>query len=195
MTFPHPFYFLRHGQTDWNASGRTQGQLDSQLDATGRTQAKRAAEILRGEPVARIVASPLARARHTAEAVAEAKGLEVILDEGLMECHLGEHQGGPHGPWLAEYWAGAYDPPGGERFEDFAARVWEAMARAVALGPDTLIVAHGGLWLAAQLHVRVTPDLARMPNALPLRVTPEPTLWRHETLDPEADLSDAPPPS
>ncbi len=192
MAFEHRFYFLRHGQTDWNAAGRTQGQLDSHLDATGREQARRAALILKDEPIARIVASPLSRARNTAEAVAAETGLKVELDEGLMECHLGEHQGHPHGPWLGQYWTGEYDPPGGERFSEFAERVWNAMARAAALGPDTLIVAHGGLWLAAQEYVTVSPPLKRMPNALPLRVTPEPGAWRHEILGEAREETAAP---
>ncbi len=184
MAFDHPFYFLRHGQTDWNAAGRTQGQLDSKLDAVGRAQAMRAAEILKDEPIKRIVSSPLSRARVTAEMAADALGLQVILDDGLKECHLGTHQGKPHGPWLARYWTGEYDPPGGETFAEFSARVWEAMRRAVDLGPDTLIVAHGGLWLAAQSRVRTEPPLVRMPNALPLHVTPEEGVWRHRMLDP-----------
>src|SRR5690606_8205001 len=97
----------------------------------------------------------------------------------LMECHLGERQGTPNGPWLRDYFLGDYDPPGGETFADFCERSWAAMERAVARGPNTLIVAHGGLWIAARTRVTVDPDLPRMPNALPLHVTPEPGRWRH----------------
>lgn len=179
MAFVHPFYFLRHGETHWNASGTTQGQLCAGLNETGRAQARRAAEVLAREPIARIVASPLERALETAQIVAEPHGLSVETDEALMECHLGEHQGGPTGPWLRQYFEGSYDPPGGETFAQFCERSWEAMQRAVALGPNTLIVAHGGLWIAAQSRVTVDPDLPRMPNALPLHVTPEPGRWRH----------------
>ena len=132
----------------------------------GRAQAVRAAEALRGQPVARIVASPLSRAHDTARAVAEVLGLEIALDPGLMECHLGDHQGNPHGPWLEDYFRGRYVPPNGEHFDDFCARPWAAMQRAVALGPNTLIVAHGGLWISARRYVTVDPDLPHMPNAL-----------------------------
>jgi probable phosphoglycerate mutase len=178
----HTFYFLRHGETFWNRERRTQGQTDSQLNDTGRAQARRAAEALRDEPVQRIVASPLSRARDTAQAVAEVLGLEVATDPGLMECHLGAHQGDPHGPWLQAYFRGEYEPPGGERFDDFCARTWAAMQRAVALGPNTLIVAHGGLWISARRHVAVEPDLPRLPNALPLHVEPEGKVWRHRII-------------
>ena len=179
MPFDHPFYFLRHGQTEWNRIGRTQGQLDSQLNDTGRAQAERAAEALAGEPLERIIASPLSRALHTAQAVAKRHGIEVVTDECLMECHLGDHQGGPHGPFLPAFFRGEYDPPGGETFIEFRDRVWGAMQRAVARGPNTLIVAHGGLWIAARHIISVDPDLDRMPNALPLHVTPGPLSWRH----------------
>lgn len=47
VVFEHPFYFLRHGETEWNRTRRTQGQLDSQLNDAGREQAMHAAERLR----------------------------------------------------------------------------------------------------------------------------------------------------
>jgi len=57
MVFEHPFYFLRHGETGWNKEGRTQGQLDSQLNETGLAQAEAAGKALAGEPIERIVAA------------------------------------------------------------------------------------------------------------------------------------------
>lgn len=179
MAFDQPFYFLRHGETSWNAARLCQGQLDSPLNATGRAQAEAAAEALAAEPIERIVASPLSRARHTAEAVGRRLGLPVSCEAGLMECHLGAWQGTTHGPWLGEYFRGEADPVNGETFGAFTTRVWTAMASAVARGPNTLIVAHGGLWIAAREHVQVTPEMARMPNALPLHVTPGDGLWTH----------------
>ena len=80
MAFAHPFYFLRHGETYWNREGRTQGQLDSKLNETGIAQAALAAEALKDEPIERIVASPLSRARDTAQAVADVLGLTVATD-------------------------------------------------------------------------------------------------------------------
>ena len=182
MPFEHPFYFLRHGETEWNKTHRTQGQLDSQLNDTGRAQAQRAADLLEGEPIERIVASPLSRARHTAEAVAVRHDIEIVFDDELKECHLGDHQGEPHGPWLLEYWTGEYDPPNGETFYEFSDRVWKAMQRAVAGGPNTLIVAHGGLWKAAHEYVVIEPLILPLPNALPLHVTPGTDQWQHRVI-------------
>jgi len=190
MSCGHPFYFLRHGETYWNREGRTQGQIDTELNDLGRAQAARAAEALRGQPIARIVASPLSRALDTAKAVARMLDLEIALDPDLMECHLGDHQGDPHGPWLQEYFEGCYIPPNGEHFDDFCARTWAAMQRAVALGPNTLIVAHGGLWISARRYVTVAPDLPRMPNALPLHIAPDGDVWRHSIIG-ESSWSDS----
>jgi probable phosphoglycerate mutase len=190
MSFDHPFYFLRHGETYWNQEGRTQGQTDAELNDLGRAQAARAAEALREQPIARIVASPLSRALDTAKAVARVLDLEIALDRDLMECHLGDHQGDPHGPWLQEYFEGSYVPPNGEHFDVFCARTWAAMQRAVALGPNTLIVAHGGLWISARRFVVVAPDLPRMPNALPLHILPDGDVWRHSIVG-ESSWSDA----
>lgn len=179
MGFDHPFYFLRHGETTWNASQRTQGQLNSPLSDRGWEQARAAGQAMRDEPIERIIASPLDRAFFTAREVGKVKGIEVVFDKDLMECHLGDHQDGPHGSWLADYFEGEYSPPNGEPFTEFCERVWSAMQRAVAQGPNTLIVAHGGLWLAARRYVAVDPDLRRMPNALPLHVTPAANRWEH----------------
>lgn len=179
MPFDHPFYFLRHGETTWNAAGKTQGQLNSPLSDRGWEQARQAGQAMRDEPIERIIASPLDRAWYTAQEVAKVKGLTVEHDARLMECHLGDHQSGPHGDWLADYFEGEYDPPNGEPFPAFCDRVWAAMQDAVSRGPNTLIVAHGGLWLAARRFVAVDPDLRRMPNALPLHVTPSADRWVH----------------
>ncbi len=183
MKFEHPFYFLRHGETQWNKDRMTQGQMDSQLNSRGILQAERAADILRNEPIDRIVSSPLSRARHTAEAVAQHHDVEIRFDDELMECNLGDHQGNPHGTWLPEYWTGRYDPPNGETYSVFCQRVWQAMQRAVALGPNTLIVAHGGLWIAAHEYVSLFPALRPMPNALPVQVTPQEESWHCEILE------------
>ncbi len=186
MPFDHPFYFLRHGETTWNAVGRTQGQLDAPLSDRGRAQAEAAALILKAEPIRRIIASPLSRAADTAQAVARQTGAPVTYDDALMEFHAGDWQGQPRGELIHDYFAGRIDPPGGETFPAFAARAWAALSAAAAQGPGTLIVCHGGLWYAAQQFTKVEPGLWPMPNALPIHVTPEKTGWAARVLGSEA---------
>ena len=177
-----PFYFLRHGQTQWNKDRIVQGQMDSQLNEVGRAQALEAAKVLQTEPIARIIASPLSRTRHTAEAVAALSGLEITYDDDLMECHLGDHQGEPYGDWVPDYWAGKYSPPNGESFQKFCERVWGAMQNAINLGPNTLIVAHGGLWIAAQEFISMDPPMRLPSNALPISVMPTADTWVYRIL-------------
>ena len=182
MPIEHPFYFLRHGETTWNAVGRTQGQLDAPLSDLGRQQALDAAEALKAHKIERIVASPLSRARDTAEAAGAALSLPVAFDDELMEFNAGEWQGQPRGENIRAYFMREADPPGGETFQEFADRAWGAIRRAAALGPNTLIVCHGGLWYAMQEYIRMDPPLWPMPNALPIRVSPTDPTWRAEVL-------------
>jgi len=67
----HPFYFLRHGQTDWNLQGRLQGHTDIPLNATGLDQAHAAADMLADQGIDIIVSSPLVRALKTAAIISE----------------------------------------------------------------------------------------------------------------------------
>lgn len=79
---------LRHGETDWNRAGRYQGCLDTPLSDRGRAQAASAARALSGSSLRAVYASPLARARETAEAIARPHGLVVRTAEALNEiCH------------------------------------------------------------------------------------------------------------
>jgi broad specificity phosphatase PhoE len=84
---------VRHGETDWNADGRLQGQTDRPLSEFGRRQARQLAEELAGEELDAIYASDLARARETAQIVAERLGLPVALDPDLREKDWGNWEG------------------------------------------------------------------------------------------------------
>jgi broad specificity phosphatase PhoE len=169
---PVPFWFLRHGETDWNAEGRSQGRTDIALNAVGLAQARRAAKTLVGiGGIATIVASPLVRARVTAEIAAEALGLPVAFDEGLQEVNFGEQEGLPMGDWYDDWIAGTYTPAGAETFAGLLARAVGAVNRATAKPGPVLIVAHGALFRALRLAFGHEPNV-RTPNALPIRCTP-----------------------
>jgi broad specificity phosphatase PhoE len=84
---------VRHGETDWNAEGRLQGQTDRPLSELGRRQARRLAEDLPREQLEAIYSSDLARARETAEIVGERVGLPVELDPNLREKDWGTWEG------------------------------------------------------------------------------------------------------
>lgn len=189
MAIEHPFYFMRHGRTAWNARGQTQGQLDSALSWEGRLQADEAARRLSSEPIRKIVSSPLSRVAHTAERTAHFHRIEVEYDPQLMECHLGEQQGEHHGQWLKDYWKGAATPDGAEPFEQFAARAYSALRRAVDR-EGVLVVAHGGILRALQAYVRVEPK-PPAENALPMLITPGRPVWRVEPLLTRNEMADS----
>ena len=169
---PAAFWFLRHGETDWNAQGLSQGRTDIPLNSVGLAQAERAARTLEGSGIATIVSSPLSRARVTAEIVAETLGLPVAaFDDDLREVNFGEQEGQPMGDWYDDWIAGAYTPERAEPFSVLLARAVAAVNRALERPAPVLVVAHGALFRALRLAFGLEPNV-RTPNALPIRCEP-----------------------
>ena len=147
---------VRHGETVWNAEMRMQGQLDTALSARGRWQARRAAESLAEEGIEAIVASDLARAYDTAQALATRLGLPIATDVGLRERSFGVFQGHLYAeidvrwPREAARWRHHdpdFGPEGGETLREFSARAVAACTRIAAAHPGRTIaiVTHGGV--------------------------------------------------
>jgi broad specificity phosphatase PhoE len=84
---------VRHGETDWNLSGRAQGHADIPLNATGQAQAQAVAAVMARFAPVRLWSSDLARARQTAEAITLTTGLDIELDPRLREYDVGERSG------------------------------------------------------------------------------------------------------
>lgn len=170
---PVPFWFLRHGETDWNAQGLSQGHTDIPLNRVGIAQAERAARTLAQLDlgIATIVSSPLVRARVTADHAAAALGLPVLIDDDLKEVAFGEQEGQPMGDWYDDWIAGRYTPAGAESFAALLARAVAAVNRATARPGPVLIVAHGALFRALRLAFGHEPNV-RTPNALPILCAP-----------------------
>lgn len=159
-------YFIRHGETDWNAAGRLQGLIDRPINATGRGQAKRnggvLAEVLERPGSLHFVTSPLLRARQTMAIVRQELGLvpdHFRIDERIIEIRFGE--------WEGKTWtelrktdrmrvdAREADPyyypiPGGESYAMVTERV---IAWLESLKEDTLVVSHGGIMRCLRGHV------------------------------------------
>lgn len=168
---PTAFWFLRHGETDWNAQGLSQGRTDIPLNHVGRAQAERAARTLAPVPISTIVASPLLRARHTAEVAAATLGLPVALDEDLAEVNFGSQEGLPMGDWYDDWIAGDHTPDGAESFATLRERAVRGVNRALALPGPVLVVAHGALFRALRQAAGLEANV-RTPNALPLWMEP-----------------------
>ena len=166
-----PFWFLRHGETDWNAQGLSQGNVDIPLNATGIAQAHAAAPLLRNRGISHIVASPLSRAHDTAKIAAAQLGLPVHLDEGLRETAFGAQEGQPMAQWFSDWVEGTYTPPDAESFSELRARALAAVNRALGQAPMVLIVAHGALFRALRAEMGLEPNV-RTRNAWPMLCEP-----------------------
>lgn len=83
----------RHGQTDWNVELKIQGMTDIELNETGIKQAEKTREKLKNEKIDVIIASPLKRARRTAEIIAEGRDIPLIIDKEIQERCFGKFEG------------------------------------------------------------------------------------------------------
>ena len=162
-------YFIRHGETDWNAEGRYQGSRDIPLNDTGRKQAEENGKLLREllsrdhrQPADfRWYVSPLGRTRETMERVRRQFDValpEVTVDRRLIEISFGIYEGRLHeelshsemtiaGERDEHFWS--YRPPEGESYADLAERVSD-FGRSLT-GPS-IVVSHGGL-LRVLMHI------------------------------------------
>jgi probable phosphoglycerate mutase len=142
---------IRHGESEWNAEGRWQGQSDPPLTERGRRQARAAgAALATGERFEVIVGSDLQRARVTAAIIGDIIGTEVAyLDHRLRENRAGEWEG-LNRVQIEAAWPGYLDvearPPGFEPAEHTVARMEQAFADLAALvpGANALVIGHSG---------------------------------------------------
>jgi 2,3-bisphosphoglycerate-dependent phosphoglycerate mutase len=171
------FWFLRHGETDWNAQGISQGNVDIPLNEVGLAQARAAAPLLRNRGIDSIVASPLSRARVTAEIVAQALALPVQLDPGLREVQFGVQEGQKMSGWFPDWIAGIRTPEGAETFAALRTRAVAAVNRALGLPPVVLVVAHGAMFRTLRAAMGLEVDV-RTQNATPMFCEPTASGWK-----------------
>ncbi len=157
---------VRHGQSEWNALGRWQGQADSPLSDLGRRQARVAATVIGAVDV--IVASDLERASHTAAIISETIGVgPVIVEPLLRERDAGEWSGLTRQE-IDAGWPGYLDehrrPPGFEPEDAFLERTHGGLVRVHAEygGADVLVVTHGGVIYAFEREAGL--PFERLPN-------------------------------
>ena len=156
---------IRHGETDWNRQHRFQGQIDVPLNEIGQTQAGRLGRRLVDEPVDVLISSDLQRARSTADAVAQVRGLQPLIEPLWREQGFGVLEGldlatirSRHADLWASWTRHDADyalPGGGESNTAFHARVTSALQAVLAAhaGRRVIVVTHGGvldmLWRTA----------------------------------------------
>lgn len=153
----YPLYFIRHGQTDWNAEARFQGQKDIPLNAKGREQAERNGTVLKNliDPESfTFISSPLIRTRETMEIVRHTMGLAADLyekEDRLRELSFGEWEGRTVSDlevsekklWKmrkTDKWH--FRSPGGESYADLTIRVRGWFEE---INTPLVVVSHGGV--------------------------------------------------
>jgi probable phosphoglycerate mutase len=146
---------LRHGRTEWNATGRFQGQLDSPLDAVGKAQALAAGIAVAPMRPDVLVSSDLIRALDTAGAVSDVIDQDIAVDQRLREVDLGEWQGLTRSEARTQFpdeyarWQAGEDARrgSGETYAEVGARAVECIHDWLEqLSPGSLLLAvtHGG---------------------------------------------------
>jgi len=147
-------YLVRHGETEWNAARRIQGQSDSPLTEKGIFHAQQVAERVRNEGITHVIASDLGRTKHTAEIIADACGCQVVTEPRLRELHMGVLEArnidsltAEEEVWRKQMVDGTPRGriPEGETMSELAARMREALNNCLSLpaGSKPLLVSHG----------------------------------------------------
>lgn len=141
------FYFIRHGETDWNVERRLQGSTDIPLNENGLMQAKQCAKALKNYTYNRLITSPLMRAHQTAQAIADELNLNVEVMDEFTERSFGVAEGLTHEMIQASY--PNDEIPGLEPLDEFITRIKIGLDKIIKSTNQTqhrvLIVAHGAV--------------------------------------------------
>jgi broad specificity phosphatase PhoE len=137
-------FLVRHGETDWNAQHRWQGQADTQLNDRGRAQAYSLRDRLADVPFQAAYASDLRRASETARILVAGRDLRITIDPALRELDIGSWEGLTKAEVTERF--GDRRRPDGETKQAFRRRVLNAIERIGRAheGAKVLVVAHAG---------------------------------------------------
>ena len=173
------FYFIRHGQTDYNASDAKVDHEDVSLNAVGLRQAQAVEPVIRTLPIKSICTSPLKRATETKE----------VISSKLITAH---HEIDALGECSFQIWndmtscgPSAYRS-GKEHVKNFIQRVLTGLNETLSLEGPPLIVAHGGVHWAICCLMEVTEHDWFIDNCLPVHFFPDDTgRWKARKLLPK----------
>ena len=163
-------FVVRHGQTEWNALEKMQGQTDIELNEIGREQAQITGEQIKNENIDLIITSPLKRAKETAEIINKNFNAPIIEDKRLMERGYGELEGKTRterkmlkeiSDEIDEFWNynKNLDTYKVEKIQQFCDRVYEILdeIKEKYQNKKILIVTHGGTSVAIKCYFMKYP--------------------------------------
>lgn len=191
-----PFYFMRHGETDWNLKDIYMGSTDISLNATGQQQAKDVLTLLRSLPIMTVCHSPLKRAHETALIINEILQKPLYCIDDLRECNWGvmEGQSKISTEWRLHWKQGGVIDEA-ETYQGFIERTNAAIRKALVFPGPVLIVSHGGVyWSILETLKPYQPFPKRLDNcdiveAIPPHQMGEP--WRLHRLTAGEEENDA----
>lgn len=158
---------VRHAEPEESARGLCYGTLDVGLSDEGRAHAARLVPALAGTPYDAVYASPRRRTRETAAALADARGLEPVVESDVREIDFGELEGRRYDeiaetqPELYRRWMEAPTTvtfPGGESYRDLRTRALRALDRIRSAHDCAVVVTHGGVIRAGLAEWLAMPD-------------------------------------
>lgn len=138
-----PFYYVRHGATEWNLEGKLQGQQDIPLNEIGIQQAQDIIQTINTLPISNVFYSPLKRAAQTANMACNDLTCPKISLDDLKECDWGSLEGTRERRAIGRMEETGYD---GESTESYKARIVKGINYALSHEGIPLIVAHGGTY-------------------------------------------------
>lgn len=163
------FYFVRHGETEWNVLKKIQGKTDVPLNENGQNQAKALAASLVEQKLhaVKIYTSPQLRATQTAEIIGNALHIECEELQGLIEMDLGEWEGS-NWETIEEEYAQAYHnwnehrrhvhTPGGECYNEVLERTLDALKHILSKENDNVIVVtHSAILMSLRVYLAKLP--------------------------------------
>ena len=156
-------YVIRHGQTDWNLEGRTQGSIDTELNETGRCQANSVRNELLNTKLDVVLCSPRNRCKSTAEIICQDRDIPIIGLEDLRERDFGEFEGMFKKDFnYNAFWSYKqnlkYDEA--ENITEFFRRVYDFLdsVKKEYEGKRVLIVAHAGVSIPVKCYFEGIPN-------------------------------------
>lgn len=180
------FYFIRHGQTNWNLEGRFQGNADIPLNKEGKSQAQHAAKLFAGIELDHIISSPMARAEDTAKIIAEQqKNAQLSTHSLLKERCYGSFEGEKKEDLVKKLGLKnannihAYLPEDAETEQACYTRITQALEEIWQnFNGTVLLVSHGGIFRRLHEHLLQTPQNSS--NAVPYHFIYQNGIWRCE---------------
>ena len=159
-------YVTRHGQTDWNVQGKTQGRADIELNEVGIKQAKQTKEELKNIDIDLIICSPLKRAKKTAEIINEGRNIPIIFDDQIIERNFGEFEG--EKIKFDEFWDDNAHPryQRAETIQEIISRISNFLDKIKEEYKDknVLLVTHGGVSIAINCYFKGIPEDGKLIN-------------------------------